>query len=91
MYCSREYQPSSRLIQLYEKSTSNRTFKLIKGRNSPTTFLPLSPKIGGQVKNNRSNVGQYLTREQTNYVYKRTELGELIHTETLQQELGHKR
>ena len=33
-------------------------------------FLPISPKIGGQVNNNRPNIGQYLTREQTNYVYR---------------------
>ena len=57
------------------------------GRNGPTVFLPLSPKIGGQVNNNRPNVEQYLTREQVNYVYKKTELGEAINTETLQQEL----
>ena len=69
----------------------NRTFKLITGRNGPTTFLPLSPKIGGQVNNNRPNIGQYVTREQANYVYKKTELGEIINTETLQQDLEHNR
>ena len=36
-------------------------------------------------------MGQYLTREQANYVYKKTELGEIINTETLQQELEHER
>ena len=46
---------------------------LIKCRNGPTAFLPRSPKIGGQVNNNRPNVGQYLTREQANFVYKKTE------------------
>ena len=45
-----------------------RSFKLIKGRNGPTAFLPPSPKIGGQVNNNRPNIGQYLTREQANFV-----------------------
>ena len=30
-------------------------------------------------------------REQTNYAYRKTELGELINTETLQQELEHER
>ena len=62
------------------------------GRNVPTTFLPLSPKIGGQVNNNnKPNVGQYLTREQANHVYKKTELGEVINTETLQLELENQR
>ena len=45
-----------------------------------------APKIGGQVNNNRPNVGQYLAREQANYVYKKTELGDVINIETLQQE-----
>ena len=32
-----------------------------------------------------------MTREQANFVYKKTESGEMINTETLQQELEHKR
>ena len=32
-----------------------------------------------------------MTREQANYVYKKTESGEMINTETLQQELEHER
>ena len=32
-----------------------------------------------------------MTREQTNHVYKKTELGEVINTETLQQELEQER
>ena len=51
---------------------------LITGRNDPTTFLPLSPKIGGQKNYNKPNVGQYLAREQANHVYSKTELGEVI-------------
>ena len=43
----------------------------MKGRNDPTTFLPFSPKIGGQVVNNKLKTNQYLTKEQTRYVYKR--------------------
>ena len=54
-------------------------------------FSPLSLKIGGQVNNNRPNVGQYLTREQVNFVYKKTESGEIINSETLQQELEHEK
>ena len=49
---------------------------LIKGRNGHTTFLPLSPRKVGQV--NKNKPGQYLTREQTNYVYKKTQLGKVI-------------
>ena len=32
-----------------------------------------------------------MTREQANYVYRKKELGEVINTETLQQELVHER
>ena len=63
----------------------------MKGRNGPTTFLPLSPKIGGLVNDNKPSIGQYLTREQANFVYKKTKSGEMINIETLQQELKHKR
>ena len=46
----------------------------MKGRNDPTTFLPLSPKIGGQKKGNYPSIGQYLTREQANLVYKKNQV-----------------
>ena len=61
------------------------------GKNNPTAFLPLSPKIGGLINDNKPSIGQYLTREQANFVYKKTESGEMINTETLQQELEHER
>ena len=48
--------------------------------------------MGGQVhNNNKPNTGQCFTREQANYVYKKTELGEVSNTETLQEELEHER
>ena len=63
----------------------------MKGRNGPTTILPLSPKIGVLINDNKPSIGQYLTREQANFVYKKTETGKMINTETLQQELEHRR
>ena len=63
----------------------------MKGRNGPTTFLPLSPKIGGLVNDNKPSIGKYLTRKQANFVYKKTETGDMNNTETLQQELEHER
>ena len=36
-------------------------------------------------------MGQYLTREQTNYIYRKTETGEIINTDTLSQELEYKK
>ena len=63
----------------------------MNGRNGTTTFLPHDTKIGGQINNNRSSVGQFLTREQTRYIYKKTESGEIINTEAIQQELEQER
>ena len=58
----------------------------MNGRDDTTTFLPLDSRIGGQ---NRDcpMVGQYLTRDQTKYVYKKVETGEMINTDTMQQEI----
>ena len=57
---------------------------------APPHFIS-QPQIGGQVNNSRPNVGQYLTRKQANFVYKKTESVEMINIETLQQELEHER
>ena len=43
----------------------------MNGENGTTAFLPLDSMIGGQVRNDRPSVGQFLTREQANYIYKR--------------------
>ena len=49
----------------------NKSFKLMNGRDGTTAFLPLDSNIGSQVSCDRPDVGQFLTREQANYVYKR--------------------
>ena len=59
----------------------------MNGKNGTTAFLPLDSKIGGQVNHYRPSVGQFLTREQANYVYKKVETGEMINTDTIQQEM----
>ena len=43
----------------------------MNGGDGTTAFLPLDSKIGGQVSHDRPYVGQFLTREQANYIYKR--------------------
>ena len=63
----------------------------MKGRNDPTAFLPLSPKIGGQVINKQTQINQYLTEDQTRYVYKKTESSGIINTDTLHQEIEQER
>ena len=59
----------------------------MNGRNGTTSFLPLGSKIGGQGRNDRPNVGQFLTREQRNYIYKNIETGEMINTDMIQQDM----
>ena len=47
----------------------------MNGRDVTTTFLPLNSKIGGQINHNRPSIGQFLTREQASYAYKKAESG----------------
>ena len=63
----------------------------MKGKNDPTTFLPLSPKIGGQVINNKPKSNQYLTETRLGMSTKKTELGGVINTDTLHQEIEQER
>ena len=59
----------------------------MNGRDDATTFLLLDSRIGGQSRDNHPTVGQYLTRDQTKYVYKKVETGETINADTIQQEI----
>ena len=43
----------------------------MNGRDDTTTFLPLDSRIGGQSRDSCPTVGQYLTRDQARYVYKK--------------------
>ena len=59
----------------------------MNGRDDATTFLPLDSRIGGQSRDSHPTIGQYLTRDQTKYVYKKVEMGEMINVDTIQQEI----
>ena len=59
----------------------------MNGRDDTTTFLPLDFRIGGQSTDSYPTAGQYLTRDQTRYIYKKVETGEVINTDTIQQEI----
>ena len=59
----------------------------MNGRDDTTTFLPLDFRIGGQSRGSCPTVGQYLTRDQANYVYKKVDTGETINTDMIQQEI----
>ena len=69
------------------ENSRNKSFKLMNGRDGTTAFLPLDSKIGGQVSHERPDVGQFLTREQAYHMYKKVETGEMIYTDTIQQEI----
>ena len=58
----------------------------MNGRDDTTTFLPLDSRICGQNKDGPT-VGQYLTRDQTEYIYKKVETGEIINMDMIQQEI----
>ena len=40
-----------------EENLKSKSFKLMKGRNGRTAFLPLSSKIGGLINNNKPSIG----------------------------------
>ena len=58
----------------------------MNGRDGTTTFLLLDSRIGVQGRDNHPTVGQFLTREQTRCIYKKVETGEIINTDTIEQE-----
>ena len=63
----------------------------MNGRNGTTTFLPLDSRIGGQGSDDSPIVGQFLTREQTRYIYRKVETGEIINTDMIEQEIEQER
>ena len=54
----------------------------MNGRDGTTAFLPLDSRIGGQHREDRPSVAKFLTREQTTYIYRKVETGEIINMET---------
>ena len=54
----------------------------MNGRDDTTAVLHSDSKIGGQDRYNHLTVGQFLCREQTRYIYKKVETGEVINTNT---------
>ena len=59
----------------------------MNGRDGTSTFLSLDSKVGGQISHERPKVGQFLTREQANYVYKMVKTGKMINTAAIQQDI----
>ena len=63
----------------------------MNGRDGNTTFLPLDSKIGGQDRYNCPTIGQFLTREQATYIYKKVETGEIVNTNMMEQDIEQER
>ena len=59
----------------------------MNGRDDATRYLPLDFRIGGQSRDRYPTVGQYLTRDQAKYVYKKVEAGETINMDMIEQEI----
>ena len=82
---SREERDLKQLQQMLNMEAKEKTHLLTNRQDSPTenyrgttTFLPLDSRIGGQGRNNHPTVGQFLTREQRRYIYRKVETGEII-------------
>ena len=59
----------------------------MNGRDDAATFLSLDFRIGGQSRDSHPTVGQYLTRDQVRYIYKKVETGGIINVDTVKHEI----
>ena len=59
----------------------------MNGKDDAATFLPLGFRIGGQSRGSHPTVGQYLTRDQARYMYKKVETGGIININTVKHEI----
>ena len=55
------------------------------------SYFSLDSRIGGQGRYNPPTVGQFLTREQARYIYKKIETGEIINMDAIEQEIEQER
>ena len=78
------------LVQDFKNKKENgrmNPLHLRMGEDGTTAFLPLDSRTGGHVRNDRPSVGQFFTRKQDNYIYKKIETGEIISTDAIEQEI----
>ena len=66
-------------------------FKLVKGKNGTTSFLPIDDKTSGKVSYIQNKDTICLTENQASYVYKKVEQGNIINTETMKHEIGQEK
>ena len=58
-------------------------FKLVKGKNGTTSYLPSKEKTGGKVIYIPNKQTMCLTEKQTDYIYQAAEEGNIINTKTM--------
>ena len=62
-------------------------FKLVKGKDDTTSFLPIVDKTGGKISYIQNKEAMCLTEKQASYVYKKVEEGNIINTKTMKHEI----
>ena len=62
-------------------------FKLVKGKDGTTSFLPIESKTGGNVSFIKNKEAMCLSEKQANYIYKKVEEGKVINTNTMKDEM----
>ena len=60
-------------------------FKLVKGKDGTTSFLPIDDRTGGKVRYIQNKDAICLIENQASYVYNKVEQGSSINTETMKQ------
>ena len=66
-------------------------FKLVKGKDGTTSFLPIDDKTGVKVRYIQNKDAICLRENQASYVYKKIEQGSIINTEKMKQEIEQKK
>ena len=69
------------MVLLIQKGS--RLFKLVKGKNGSTPFLPTKDKTGGKVNYIKNKETMCLTERQADHVHKVVEKGDMITTKTM--------
>ena len=59
----------------------------MKGKNDPTTFLPLESSLGGPVWPVKDRENICLAADQARYIYKRVEHDNIVNIEMIKQEI----
>ena len=59
----------------------------MKGKNGPTTFLPLNRKIGGQARYIKDKEAICPTEDQAKHIYKKVESENIVNIDAIKQEI----